>query len=267
MSIPLFCNPSPGLKALYQANQVPLDGIECTPYQSLQEIESLRKVFAGLPFQFHASNMGRTPFTRGRLDRFQAACPESRWVSLHLAPLSPMTVYAGLRWSIHLPQQSDRRLEARLLRRIKGLQSGLKLPVILENMPANEVLDNPMESDPVMIRRVLDETGCDLLLDLAHAKVAAAFREVSAEAYLSEIPLEKVRQIHISGSRYRERGILQDAHEPLHEDDYALLAWTLERARPEMLTLEYFKDDSDALRRMLIGLRSVLDAATASGLE
>jgi uncharacterized protein (UPF0276 family) len=264
MTIALYCNPSPGLMSLFKARQVPLDGIECTPFQSLRDIKALRSVFAGLPFQFHASNVGRTPFSRARLERFQAACPESRWVSIHLSPLSPLTVHAGLRWGIRLPQGSDKRLVARLLREIDSLKSNLSLPLILENMPANKVLANLLESDPVMIEQVLDAAGCSLLLDLAHAKVAAAFRQMSVEAYLSQFPLDKVCQIHISGTRLRE-GWLQDAHETLSEEDYALLDWTLARTQPEMLTLEYFRDDRDALQQMLVRLREGLDAADGNG--
>jgi hypothetical protein len=264
MTIALYCNPSHDLISLYKNRQVPLDGIECTPFQSLRDIKAMRSVFIGLPFQFHASNVGRTPFSRARLDRFQAACPESRWVSIHLSPLSPLTVHAGLRWGIRLPQGSDKRLVARLLRQIDSLKSSLSLPLILENMPANKVLANLLESDPVMIGQVLDAASCDLLLDLAHARVAAAFREIPVEVYLARFPLEKVCQIHISGTRLRE-GSLQDAHETLSEEDYALLDWTLARTQPEILTLEYFRDDRDALRRMLVRLREGLDAPGGNG--
>jgi uncharacterized protein (UPF0276 family) len=264
MSIALYCNPSPSLAALYAARQAPLDGIECTSFQSPREMKALRKVFTGLPFQFHASNLGRTLFSRARLNRCHVFCPESRWVSIHLAPLPPLTVYFGLRWGIHLPQRPADRLVKRLVRQITALKPTLSLPLILENMPANKVLANPVESDPVMIAQVLEATGCDLLLDLAHARVAAAFREMPVETYLAQLPLDKVRQIHISGTRM-QAGSLQDAHESLNEDDYDLLAWTLERTRPEILTLEYFRDDRDALREMLVRLREMLDAAGGAG--
>lgn len=86
-------------------------------------------------------------------------------------------------------------------------------------------------------RSVLNETGAEMLLDLAHARVAAAFRQMPVTECLIRLPLEKVRQIHLSGVRV-VAGELCDAHEILIEDDYHLLGWVLGRTRQVL-------DDSD----------------------
>jgi uncharacterized protein (UPF0276 family) len=80
------------------------------------------------------------------------------------------------------------------------------------------------------------------------------------EDYLLQIPLERTRQIHISGVREKD-GFLVDAHETLMQEDYDLLAWALKKVQPEVVTLEYFRDDRDALRQMLFRLREVLDVS------
>jgi uncharacterized protein (UPF0276 family) len=134
----------------------------------------------------------------------------------------------------------------------------VNLPLIIENMPATTLLNNRFELDPATIRRVLSTLDTGLLLDLAHARVAAEFQKMTVEDYLLELPLERVREIHISGVREVD-GILRDAHETLQEADYELLAWVLERTKPEVVTLEYFREDQQALKEMLIRMREYLE--------
>ena len=260
MSIALFCNPSPGLAALHQTRQISLDGIECTSFNSPSQIERMHTEYAGLRFQFHASNLGRTLFSRLRLKRYQQACPDSQWISIHFSPVPSWVVFPALKFGWRLPLPAPDRMEKRFVRKITQLKTALPLPVILENIPVDRVLNNLMESDPEVIRRVLNETGIDMLLDLAHARVAADFRQVPVEEYLVQLPLDRVRQIHLSGVRVVD-GKLQDAHETLVEEDYRLLSWALTRTKPDVVTLEYFKDDQESLRKMLILLRQLLDVS------
>jgi uncharacterized protein (UPF0276 family) len=263
MSIALFCNPSPGLAALYQARQVSLDGIECTSFNAPSQIERMHADYTGLRFQFHASNLGRTLFSQFRLKRYQQVCPDSPWVSIHFSPVPSWAVFPALKFGLRLPLPASERMEKRFARKVVRLKTALSLPVILENMPVDRVLNTLMESAPGMIRDVLNEVDIDMLLDLAHARVAADFRQMPVEEYLLQLPLHRVRQIHLSGVR-RVDGKLQDAHETLVEEDYRLLSWALTRTKPDVVTLEYFKADQEALREMLTRLRQVLDVSGGS---
>ena len=258
MTIKLFCDHSPGLVDLFRARQIPLDGIEFNPFNSPEQIEALRADYPGLPFQFHASNVGRAPFSLRKLDRYNQVCPESAWVSIHLSLVPSLTFFSAFRLGVKLPMAAPHQLERRFIRQVKRLVPRLSLPLILENMPATPLLNNGFESAPATIRRVVSILNTDLLLDLAHAQVAAAFQKLSIEAYLLGLPLERVREIHVSGVREVD-GVLRDAHEPLREADYDLLAWVLRRTKPEMVTLEYFRDDQPVLKEMLIRLRQALD--------
>jgi uncharacterized protein (UPF0276 family) len=66
-----------------------------------------------------------------------------------------------------------------------------------------------------------------------------------------------VIQIHTSGPRLRN-GVLDDAHDSLEEEDWATLQWTLERTRPQIVTLEYFRERSPLLEQLIL-LRQILD--------
>lgn len=262
MTIKLFCDHSPGLVALLDARQIPLDGVEFNPFTSPKQIEALRAEYPGLPFQFHASNVGRVPFSRRKLVRYNQVCSESTWVSIHLSLVPSLTLFCAFRLGMRLPMASSQRLESRFMRQVQQLAAKISLPLILENMPATTLLDNNFESDPDTILRLTSALNTGLLLDLAHARVAAAFHSLDVKEYLARLPLERVREIHISGTR-EAQGVLRDAHEPLGEADYELLAWVLQRTRAEMVTLEYFREDQAALKEMLIRLRQCLDVYAA----
>ncbi|MBG0787899.1 MAG: DUF692 family protein [Anaerolineaceae bacterium] len=261
MSTKLFCDHSPGLVHLFQTQQVSLDGVEFNPFTSPEKIAALRADYPGLPFIFHASNVGRVPFSLQKLARYNRACRESAWISIHLSLVPSLVLFAAFRTGLKLPLAAPHRLESRFIRQVRRLQGKVELPLILENMPATPLLDNGFESAPAAIRRIISTLDTGVLLDLAHARVAAEFQGMTVEAYLLEMPLEGVREIHISGVREVD-GALRDAHEPLQEVDYGILEWVLRRIKPEVVTLEYFRDDQAALKEMLIRLRQCLDVCS-----
>ncbi len=258
MSIALYCNPSNALAQLWAADQIPLGGVEFTSFHSPVQVARMKADYAGLPFQFHASNLGRIPLSMARLNRYQQLCPDSRWVSAHLSPVPAWAVYPALRWGMKLPLPNGDRMVNRLIRQLNRLKSRLTMPLILENLPICPVINSTIEGEPAVINRVLAETGCEMLLDLAHARVSAGYLGLSVEEYLLQLPLGKTRQVHISGVRVVE-GNLQDAHETLTEKDYGLLDWVLKRIKPEMITLEYFREDKDGLKQMLFRIKQMLD--------
>jgi uncharacterized protein (UPF0276 family) len=132
------------------------------------------------------------------------------------------------------------------------------VPLILENLDYCPGGAYEHICDPAFIAAVLNTTGAGLLLDLAHARVSAARLGLPIETYLGQLPLDRVRQLHISGPRSRA-GVLFDAHEALQEQDYALLEWVLLRTQPLALTLEYNREEAE-LRAELERLRAALDA-------
>lgn len=262
MAIELFCNHSAALAKLFSANLVSIDGVEFTPFHTFNQIQMLRKAYIDLPFQFHASHLDRYPWSKQTMQRRHQVCSESRWISLHLSPIPAWIIYPALKFGVPLHVHSPDHLVERMIVRIRKLKHKMLLPIILENMPALPALDTQIESTPETISRILQETGCDMLLDLGHARIAAAHRKIDVKEYLGQLPLSSVRQIHVSGIR-EQNSIFFDAHETLQEEDYALLEWTLERTLPEIVTLEYFQENASGLQTMLNRLNQVIVAASS----
>ncbi len=117
---------------------------------------------------------------------------------------------------------------------------------------------------PEVIRHMVEETGCDLLLDVSHARLAAHALGMDARAYLHALPLGRVREIHLTGIQpfgdrwidaLRRANIDEDVirrfagrlmdHLPLTETDWEFTAWALEQIRrgvwgqPWIVALEY----------------------------
>jgi uncharacterized protein (UPF0276 family) len=117
---------------------------------------------------------------------------------------------------------------------------------------------------PDVICRVVQETGCGLLFDVSHARLAAHHLELNAREYIQALPTAYVREIHITGiQRFEGRwidlaqriGIEADVvqhfagqlidHLPMTEEDWKFATWSMELAhsgawgQPWIVTFEY----------------------------
>ena len=244
---------------------VPLfDGVEVGPWFGVEEIEGYRRRLPGVPFHLHmgslVSRLRWQPGTMRRLRRL-LACTDNAWLSFHVE-LLPWPLYLlGSRLGIHPPPPGAERAAARFVAAVGRIREEVGLPIILENLASLPAARYHYASDPALLGRVLAGAGCDLLLDVAHGRLAALYRRQAPEVYLAALPLARVRQVHVSGIRRRggrDSGAWYDAHESLGEEDYRLLAWVLARCRPEVVTLEYFRQAGPLLPQ-LRRLREIVD--------
>ena len=170
----------------------------------------------------------------------------------------------------------DQALE-NIIRTARALSERLPVPLLLENIPLFPNLAHLHVCEPAFIAQVLDDTGCALLLDLAHARASADVLRYEIHDYLKRLPLERAVELHISGPRplaelderrkrlVRENAAsiahllpfgdhnLVDGHEVMVEDDYDLLDWVLRRTDPKAISLEYFREPGP-LREQLVRL-------------
>ena len=238
----LSVNYSNALRCLIDADEVEISAVEVGPWYSVKAILKFQDLFPDLEFYFHPGNIvmqvGRVPGTVKRLKNYLEVT-DSPWASCHLSLLMPGTIWLAKKLGWFLPPPNVGTSRGRFVSSVAKLEASIDLPVILENMPTPPDKNGryAFNSEADFISAILDETGCDLLLDMAHARVAAAARDMQVCAYLSSLPLERVVQIHLSGVRLRG-GCLVDAHEPLGEIDYTIFEWLLERTSPKIVTLE-----------------------------
>lgn len=187
---------------------------------------------------------------------------DTPYVNLHLAPTAGD--WPGIPEEAAEPYRAREALE-RLSRDVRA--------VVERFGPERVVLENDWgEVDwfpraaclPEVIRGVVQESGCGLLLDLAHARLAAQRLGVRPATYVSALPTARLREVHVSGVRRigrawvqrmeragagqptiaRYRGQLND-HLPLTASDWRFVSQSLDNVRagawgrPDLATLEY----------------------------
>ncbi len=166
--------------------------------------------------------------------------------------------------------------------------------VIAENNPPNANECVRPAYLPEVIRRVVRETGCDLLLDLAHVRLAARTLGMDVRQYAEALPVERIREIHVTGvqrvgGRWLERmqqqgvapaemqrlaGRLID-HLPMTDEDWSFFGWTMGQIHtgawrePWIVTFEYggvgplweALTDAEILQEQIPRLRQIVTQA------
>ncbi len=258
--IQLAANYSNALVSLLKTDEAPIDGIEVGPWFTLPQIKAFQKRFPQWPFYFHGGSqivrMGLLPGAARQIRAYHR-CTQSPWASMHITMLRPGVFWLWRKFGWRLPPPNPAKATRRLLRQVEQLKRAIDTPLILENMPVLPFAGYEFQAEPDRIAYILKTTGCNLLLDLSHARIAASTLNTEVHTYLNSLPLDRVAQIHVSGAR-QQNGHLTDAHEALQEVDYHLLVWTLARTRPRILTLEYFRN-ADRLREQLHRLREIVN--------
>lgn len=256
----LTVNYSPALADLLKKGSLAIDGVEVGSWYTPEQVRSFRRSLPDLPFTYHAGSLATGLQTQKMslplLGEYLAATG-SPWLSFHIE-LLPVYIYMlGNRLGIHLPPPKTQNALQQFLELFGSIRSAVRVPLLLENLMSLRQAKYHYAADPQMIRAIIERTGAGFLLDIAHARIAAAYREQHVHAYIESLPLDKVEQIHASGAR-RKNGLLYDAHEPLQEEEYQLLEWVLQRCQPEAVTLEYFRD-KHALGEQLVRLREIVN--------
>ena len=135
--------------------------------------------------------------------------------------------------------------------------------ILLENLDYNpKDVSSAYEyvCDPDFIADILDKTGCLMLLDFGHANCSAqnlGFDDVMG--FIERLPLEKVKEVHMSGAGHKD-GFAHDTHRLIHHEgqpEIGYLEEALKTGRMTSLaavTLETFEDvipQIDLLRDVL----------------
>src|SRR5690606_24861362 len=117
------------------------------------------------------------------------------------------------------------------------------VPMAFENISWYAHPGAPELPETEFIRRVLDRSQGWMLLDVNNVYVNSQNHGFDPYAFIAELPLERVIQLHVAGHTELEDGMLLDTHgAPIIDPVYELLAWTLERTGPRPVLLERDND-------------------------
>jgi uncharacterized protein (UPF0276 family) len=124
--------------------------------------------------------------------------------------------------------------------RIRELRDRLELPVALENVSYYAPLGRDGEWDELQfVNEVLERADAKLLLDVNNVFVNSRNHGFDPRAFIDGLPSERVVQIHIAGHFVRPDQLIIDTHgEPVRDEVYELLDYTLRRVGPVPVLLE-----------------------------
>jgi uncharacterized protein (UPF0276 family) len=138
-----------------------------------------------------------------------------------------------------LPLPFHREAVRHVARRVREVERRLARPVALENITYYAVMPGSDMSEPALLRAVLEEADCGLLLDLNNLYVNAINNGHDPLALLHLLPLERVRQVHLAGFT-REEGLLLDTHSrKVSEAVWSLYRATLMETGPVPTLIEW----------------------------
>jgi uncharacterized protein len=188
-------------------------------------LERLRRDYPIFVHGVGLSIGGMAPLDAGHLARLKAVVEryEPQIVSEHLAWSTHETTY----FNDLLPVPYTRVVLDRVVAHINQLQDTIGRSVLLENPSTYVTFIQSAISETDFIREISQRTGCGLLLDVNNVFVSATNHGYSAEQYLADFPLERVREIHLAGHAQDvdddDAPLLIDSHDrPVSQDVWGL---------------------------------------------
>jgi len=136
---------------------------------------------------------------------------ESPWVSEHLSFNTARIGGEVTRTGMLLPQLQTTEGVARAAGTARGYAAAVNRPLALET-GVNYLEPRAFEmSDGRFVRRVVEEAGCGILLDLHNLWTNERNGRQRALDFVAELPLERVWEVHVAGGEER-RGFWIDSH-------------------------------------------------------
>lgn len=148
---------------------------------------------------------------------------EPAWVSDHLC----WTSVGGRYCHELMPMPYIDEAIRLVVTRIQQVQDFLQQRILIENVSSYLCYTVSAMDEWEFLSAIACEADCDILLDINNIYVSACNHSIDADRYLSAIPSERVRELHLAG--YEDMGThLLDTHgEPVHDEVWELYAKAL----------------------------------------
>ncbi|MES2121195.1 MAG: DUF692 domain-containing protein [Chlamydiota bacterium] len=146
--------------------------------------------------------------------------------------------------------------------RIIQVQDFLERPIAIENVSYYTPV-TPEMSESEFLTRIVQGSGCQLLLDVNNVYVNSFNHGYDAHAFLKQIPLDKTAYIHMAGHEKVSDDLIIDTHgHPIIAPVYDLFHWVIERISPVPILLErdFNCDDFPSVHAEVRKLQGIVDS-------
>lgn len=237
-------NYSPQAAALLRSGAITIDRFKCPDWDDLiAEAQALAPVYVHFPILIGGGRV-RT-LDLARIER-QMQATDTAYVNTHLYPQVDDFPDLGLADVDGLTSAQTERVVAQIHADLEFMVSHFgRERVLVENVPYRALGEKNLRLsvDPSVFRQALDAFDVGLLFDLSHAQIAAQHLGVDPRIYVMQYPLERIRELHVTGLG-TVQGVTVD-HLHMQDADWQILDWFLDRmiegraAVPWILTFEY----------------------------
>jgi hypothetical protein len=229
-------------------------------------VNSLKKIRALYPILFHGVSLSigsSDPLNYSYLNKLKETIKlfEPTWISDHLC-------WTGIHSkNTHdlLPMPYTEESLKHIVSRLIEVQDFLGHAILIENPSSYVSFEESSMSESVFLKRMAQESGCYLLLDVNNVYVSSINHGFSAFDYIAGLPQDKIKQIHLAG--HTNKGdVLIDTHDsPLIEPVLSLYKKTIELKGfvPTMIerddnipSLAELMKELDAVKEIVISVKS-----------
>jgi uncharacterized protein len=235
-------NYSPQAARLLEDGQIRIDLFKCPPWPELiAEAERLAPVY--VHFDLRIGDRRPATTTWAMIDEVLATT-RTQYVNIHFAPLAQDMGFAP---DSTAPADADR-IRAHAAEALQPLIARFGAErIILENLAYLPSFgkDTVLAFDPDIIRQVVEDNGIGFLLDLSHAAIVARHLDRPLADDLARMPVDRLRELHVTGLRHMPAIDEWHDHFELGADDWEALeaagaqiasgAW----AAPGIMAFEY----------------------------
>ena len=109
-----------------------------------------------------------------------------------------------------------------VVRNVRQVQDMLGRQLLLENVSSYVEFRSSQMGEAQFLRHVCEEADCLLLLDLNNVHVSAFNHGFDAQAFLRELPADRVRQIHLAGHTDHGDHLVDTHDHPVADPVWAL---------------------------------------------
>lgn len=231
-------NYSPQAAQLLQEGHIQIDLFKCPDWEDLvAEAQALHPVYIHFPIGL---GTGMIETLDPRPIEAWLARTDTRFVNTHLVANRS-----------HLPADiNPDDLVVHIAREVEILAGHFGSErVTVENIPITRRSGErgilPIAADPYVIRSVVEQTGCGLLLDLSHAELTCRQLGGDLTDYLDALPVHHLRELHVTGIGTHIRDNEPTDHLPMTDPDWARLEQAIDHIRsgrwahPAVMAFEY----------------------------
>lgn len=204
---------------------------------SLGELEEICDAFTVIPHGVSLSIGSMGPLDMDYLAKVKKVSDVTRspYYSEHLC----MTRVPGIDIGHLSPLWFTEELLANTIRKVHQVQDYLEKPLILENVTYTFEIPKAAMSQTDFFNRLVDATGCGVLLDVTNVFINSVNHDFDAEAFMDAMPLDRVVQVHLAGG-YWSHGLLIDGHsETVQPETWKLLEKLVTRTLVKGSILEH----------------------------